>query len=137
MNATSKAARSASAVTLPSVAQTITLLIEQMESRLERQIETRLADEHWKDDDVFCDLACELALERVRQMKAGQLHEYNEFSGPWARASSALELSKVAFSRKECAYYRGVEAICGLFDQGAAIVEYAHMSQRANKAKEL
>lgn len=129
------AAKSASAA-LPTVAQTITLIIEQMESRLERQIETRLADEHWNDGDVYCDLACELALERVRQMKTGQCDDYNQFSGPWARASSALELSKVAFSRKECAYYRGVEAICGLFDQGAAIVEYAHMSQRADKAKE-
>jgi hypothetical protein len=116
---------------LPTFAQVIALLITKAEHDLSRLPHIRDEDdEHWNDEDIGAELAAALVLDKVRSLKAKAFAGSMEFGTDWHKCTYTLELALNAFSRKDCHYYRTLNGLHALFDQGVELVEFAELHNK-------
>lgn len=120
----------AAAVQPPTWEQMAAFVVREADSRLRDLIETRQADEHWDEDDNDVDLAVELALSRIVEMRCSDFRHFKEFSWPWLQVSSAINLAAKYFSRPGCRYARQLGDLPGFFRWAHAFVDTAEVSSR-------
>jgi len=124
MNATPKATADK-----PSMQQMIALSIDRAETELATLIDKRCADMDWVDEDADVDMATELALNHIRQMKLTHFDAAWKFDNAWFLARAAIVLAAQAFSRPQCAYGLRLAQLVQLFNEAPSFVEHVEESR--------
>ncbi|WP_333905057.1 hypothetical protein [Delftia acidovorans] len=124
MNATPKATADK-----PSMQQMIALSIDRAETELAALIDQRCADMDWIDEDADVDMATELALNHIRQMKLTHFDAAWKFDNAWFLARAAIVLAAQAFSRPQCAYGLRLAQLVQLFNEAPSFVEHVEESR--------
>ena len=109
----------------PTMQQMIALSLDRAEMGLVALIETRCADMDWHDADVEVDLAADLALNHIRQIRHKVFEDASEFDNEWYLARAAIALAAQAFDRPQSLSARHLKLLLQLFDEAPSFVEYA------------
>ncbi len=125
MKDTAKNPASQAPSAMPGFQQVIALALTKADADLQRIIETRSVDEHWDDADTNVDFSIELALTHIDRMKTMTFDTADGFCYEWFKAGGAVHLALHAFSRPNCAYFRMLEGLSGMFAQIAGFVEFS------------
>lgn len=113
----------------PSMQQMIALSIDRAETELATLIDKRCADMDWVDEDADVDMATELALNHIRQMKLTHFDAAWKFDNAWFLARAAIVLAAQAFSRPQCAYGLRLAQLVQLFNEAPSFVEHVEESR--------
>lgn len=113
----------------PTMQQMIALSIDRAETELATLIDKRCADLEWDDRDADVDMATELALNHIRQMKLTHFDAAWKFDNAWLLARAAVVLATQAFSRPKCAYGLGLAQLVQLFNEAPSFVEHVEDSR--------
>lgn len=118
--------------TLPTWQQTMQTALAYAQNSLERLDDAISSDLDWGDADVDADvcLAMELALERIKRMRADLPAERGAFEIEWYAAASVVNLSVRVFSRPDSYYFRCLESLQKLFEVLAPAVEFVDLQER-------
>ncbi len=103
--------KQAGPIALPTWQQTMQTALAYAQDSLERLDNAISSDLDWGDADVDADvcLAMELALERIKRMRADLPAERGAFEIEWYAAASVVNLSVRVFSRPDSYYFRCLE----------------------------
>lgn len=117
---------------LPTWQQTMQTALAYAQDSLERLDDAISSDLDWGDADVDADvcLAMELALERIKRMRAKPPTERGAFEVEWYAAASVVNLSVRVFSRPDSFYFRSLEFVQKLFEVLAPAVEFVDLQER-------
>lgn len=117
---------------LPTWQQTMQTALAYAQDSLERLDDAISSDLDWGDADVDADvcLAMELALERIKRMRANPPGERGAFEVEWYAAASVVNLSVRVFSRPDSFYFRSLEFVQKLFEVLAPAVEFVDLQER-------
>lgn len=112
--------------------QTMQAALAYAQDSLERLDDAISSDLDWGDADVDADvcLAMELALERIKRMRAYPPAERGAFEVEWYAAASVVNLSVRVFSRPDSFYFRCLESVQKLFEVLAPAVEFVDLQER-------
>lgn len=135
MNAQNNAARvavqaepcskQAASLALPTWQQSMALALAYAQNSLEHLVQLRCDDEDWNEDDVDVDLAIDLALLKIKEIRANPPAGIEDFEHGWYMAGAAVNLGMHAFSRHDSAYFRWLESVQRQFHVLVAMVEFA------------
>lgn len=126
--------KQAAPITLPTWQQTMQLALAYAQDSLERLDDAISSDLNWGDADVDADvcLAMELALERIKRMRADPPAERGACEVEWYAAASVVNLSVRVFSRPDSYYFRCLESLQKLFEVLAPVVEFVDLQERSH-----
>lgn len=124
--------KQAGPITLPTWQQTMQTALAYAQVSLERLDDAISSDLDWDDADVDADvcLAMELALERIKRMRAYPPAERGAFEVEWYAAASVVNLSVRVFSRPDSYYFRCLESLQKLFEVLAPALEFVDLQER-------
>lgn len=114
-----------------STVRAIGLAIVVVSNNLERLAEIRVEDEDWVERDVCVDIAVDLALKMVRNLRASKPMDFDQMSFEWAQISSIIDLANHAFSRPDALYGRTLSYLCRSFAVLGEMVELSDLEVAA------
>jgi len=71
----------------------------------------RVEDDNWDEKDVDVDMAIDLLLLRVSQLKEAPKLSQQEFESAWFEVGAVLNLAASSFSRPDSCYFRTLDAL--------------------------